>query len=56
MREVFLRELKESGILIVKWIAGVDNDSNMFTKNLNGPLFEQFAQVYVGKDDYTPAL
>ena len=56
VRQVFLRELKESGILIVKWIAGVDNNSDMFTKNLNGPLFEWFAQVYVGEDDYTPAL
>jgi len=55
VRQVFLRELKESGILIVKWIAGVDNDSDMFTKNLNGPMFERFAEVYVGVDDYTPA-
>ena len=56
VRQVFLRELKEAGIFIVNWIAGVDNNSDMFTKNLNGPLFEQFTQVYVGEDDYTPEL
>ena len=47
--------MTEAEPLIVKWIAGVDNDSNMFTKNLNGPMFERFAEVYVGVDDYTPA-
>jgi len=38
----------------VKWVAGSENDSDMFTKNLDGPLFERFASVYVGKDEYTP--
>lgn len=54
VRQTFLRELKEEGILIVKWIPGSENDSDMFTKNLEGPLFERFAQVYVGVDEYTP--
>ena len=51
VRQCFLRELKEEGILVVKWIAGSENDSDMFTKNLDGPLFEKFASVYVGKDE-----
>ena len=54
VRQCFLRELKEAGILIVKWVAGSENDSDMFTKNLDGPLFERFASVYLGKDEYTP--
>ena len=55
VRQVFLRELKEAGTLIVKWIPGAENDSNIFTKNLDGPLFKRFAQVYCGKDKYSPA-
>ena len=38
----------------VIWVAGCDNDADIFTKNLDGPLFERFAQVFVGVDEYTP--
>ena len=54
VRQVFLRELKEAGILKVVWVAGCDNDADIFTKNLDGPLFEQFSLVFVGVDKYTP--
>ena len=54
VRQCFLRELKEEGVFIVKWIAGSKNDSDMFIKNLEGPLFERFSQLYFGEDDYTP--
>ncbi len=53
VRQCFLCELKEEGTLVVKWIAGSENNSDMFTKNLDGPLFENFASVYVGKDKYS---
>ena len=53
VRQCFLRQLKEAGILIVKWIPRSKNDSDIFTKNLDWPLFEQFSQVYVGEDEYT---
>jgi hypothetical protein len=35
VRYQFLRELKEKGILRVKWIPGNENDSDLFTKNLD---------------------
>ena len=54
VRSCFLRELKEAGIIKVNWIAGSENDSDIHTKNLDGPLFEKFAQVYSGHDEYTP--
>ena len=41
--------------MVVKWITGSENDNDMFTKNLDGPLFEKFASVYVGKDEYSPS-
>ena len=48
----FLRMYKENGVLEVVWMPGKDNDADMFTKNLGGPLFRRFAQVFVGKDKY----
>jgi hypothetical protein len=47
VRTNFLRELKEQGLLQVKWIPTAENSANMFTKNLQGPLFEKHASVYV---------
>ena len=48
----FLRGYKENGIPEVIWKPGCDNDADMFTKNLGGPLFHHFAQVFVGEDKY----
>jgi hypothetical protein len=56
VRSCFLRELKEAGIIKVVWIAGSENDSDLHTKNLDGPLFEKFTQVYSGVDEYTPKI
>ena len=54
VRQYFLQELKEAGILIVKQIPGSENKSGLSTKNLGGSLFETFTQVYVGEDEYAP--
>ena len=51
-KQVFLRELKEDRILIVEWIPGEIKDADIFTKNLDGPLFRNFAKAYVGDDEY----
>jgi hypothetical protein len=48
----FLRELKEEGIIIVKWIPMKSNTSDLFTKNLGGSAFEWQAAYYVGVDEY----
>jgi hypothetical protein len=52
----FLRKLKEEGTLVVEWIPGDQNSSDMFTKNLHGPLFCKHAMVYTEEvypeDDY----
>jgi hypothetical protein len=52
VREWFLRDLKEEGIIEVKWIAGDDNSADLFTKNLQGPLFEKHTKTYCGDDEY----
>jgi hypothetical protein len=46
----FLRELKEQGLLIVRWIPTSANTRDLFTKNLNGPDFEWQTAYYVGID------
>jgi hypothetical protein len=52
IRQSFLRELNEEGIIEVYWIPTEDNSSDLFTKNLSGPIFEKHAAVYCGKDEY----
>jgi len=52
VREFFLRDLKEDGIIKVEWISTADNSADLFTKNLSGPEFEKHAATYVGFDEY----
>jgi hypothetical protein len=52
VRYYFLREMKEAGIIEVKWIPTNNNCSDIFTKNLDGPAFKKHAEVYCGKDKY----
>jgi hypothetical protein len=40
VRSVFLRELKEACVLVIKWIAGAVNEADIFTKNPDGPTFQ----------------
>jgi hypothetical protein len=49
VKQCFLRELKESKQLIVKWIPGAENNADMFTKNLDGPLFKEYAEMLLGE-------
>ena len=51
VRTNFLRELKEQGIIKVEWIVTGENSADLFTKNLQGPLFERHASVYVNDID-----
>jgi hypothetical protein len=48
----FLRELKEEGTIIVKWIPTTNNTSDLFNKNLGGSAFEWQTSYYVGEDEY----
>ncbi len=48
VRQYFLRDLKEDGIIWSKWIPGDSNPSDLFTKNLGGPLFEKHLSTNCG--------
>ena len=52
VRQNFLRELKEQGILKVVWVPGSQNDADMHTKNLGGPELDKHGRVYFGDDKY----
>ena len=53
VRQNFLRELKEEGILVVQWITGPTNDADPHTKNIVEPDFEKHVVLYTGKDEYS---
>ena len=46
VRQYFLRDLKDEGLILTKWMSGDDMSSDLFTKNLPGPLFAKHAKVY----------
>lgn len=52
VHQSFLCELKEKGLLEIKWIPTTENSSDLFTKNLSGPAFEQHVKMYCGRDEY----
>ena len=50
VREHYLRELKEEGLLVINWISGDDNNADIFTKNTSAAVFNRHLPMYVGKD------
>jgi hypothetical protein len=52
VKEIFLRELKESNVIDTNWIPGEDMTSDIYTYNLAGPLFEKHGAKFVGEDQY----
>ena len=51
-RMFFLRDMKEEGIIKTIWLKGDENQVDMFTKNLAGPVFQKCAKVFVREDKY----
>jgi hypothetical protein len=52
IRQSFLRELNEEGIITVKWIPTEENSADIFTKNCNGQAIEKHASAYIGNNEY----
>jgi hypothetical protein len=53
---VLLRELKDAGVLVIKWKVGAVNEVGIFTKNLDGPSFQQYTRVFTGGTKDTGVL
>ena len=52
VRLMFVRELKEAGILNVKWQSTTSNESDIFTKNVDNATFEKHVKTLCGRDKY----
>jgi hypothetical protein len=50
VRFAYIRELKEAGILEIKWIRSEDNCADIFTKNLDGTTFQKHNAVFCGSN------
>jgi len=55
VRFAYIRELKEAGILQIKWISGENNCADLFTKNLDKTTFERHAKIFYGSYCNQPA-
>ena len=52
VRNYFLRELKDQGLLVIRHISGESNDADIFTKNVTSAIFDRHIPLYVGHDEY----
>ena len=52
VRNNFLHELKDQGLLVIRHIAGELNDADIFTKNVTSAIFNRHVPLYVGPDEY----
>ena len=50
VRFLWLRELKEKGLMKVVWLSGVHNDADLFTKNLPANDFKRHRAKFTGAD------
>ena len=55
VRNHFLCELKDEGLLVIKHVSGEDNDADIFTKNVTAAIFNKHIPMYVDKDEYMDA-
>ena len=51
----FLQELKDQGLLVIRHIAGEQNDADIFMKNVMSAIFDRHVPLYVGTDEYVSA-
>ena len=52
VRNCFLQELKDQGLLVIKHIVGEQNDADIFTKNVTSAIFNKQVPLYLGADEY----
>jgi hypothetical protein len=53
VRNHFMRELKDEGMLVIKHIPGSLNEADILTKNTAAPIFSSHVSCFVGEDEYT---
>ena len=48
----FLQELKDEGLMVIRHVAGDDNDADIFTKNTMAAIFAKHIPNFFGVDEY----
>jgi hypothetical protein len=51
VKQYFLRDLKEEGLIVVKWVPTSEMTADIFTKNLGGLLYEKHSRDIVGSSE-----
>ena len=52
VKQYFIRDLREAGIVKIEWISGETNPSDIHTKNVSGPDLNKHLPNLVGNDEY----
>ena len=52
VKQYYLRELKELKVLEVRWIAGSENETDMFTKNLHRPDIDRHGENFSTDEEF----
>ena len=47
-----MRELKDMGLIICRYVPEPENDADIFTKNVTAAIFEKHIPKFVGVDEY----
>ena len=55
VRNFFLHELKDEGLLVIKHVPGDDDDMDIFVKNSPAQVFNKHVSKFVGMDKYLEA-
>jgi hypothetical protein len=53
VRIMWLRELKEAGTIRVHWHSTHENESDIYTKNLDRKTFDKHVETMMGEDEYS---
>jgi hypothetical protein len=52
IRTYFVRDLKDDGVIVVRWIPTESNETDTLTKNTKEKIFIQHIPNFVGYDEY----
>ena len=52
IRNYFVRELKDNGVIRVEWVPSNDNEADVLTKNTRDCIYLTHMSNYVGMDEY----
>ena len=52
VRQCFMRDLKDEGLLVIRHVSGEENEADVFTKNAPRSIFNKHVKKFVGEDEH----